>query len=218
MSRAALPACLPHALSTVPSGTDTDGGIPLYYFGSVQSAEVGGFVHVKECKDTMDIWKTYRKTAGAPVPQRPPAHCACVTLRRAARELAESQEQSGPGRLTPLFDRVRSSAGAPIRTRAREPTDVPVQCVQRVKEMGRYHILVVLTDGDVEDEREFGAALGKVRSAARTPARARPSSTDLGSLAQASCETPMSVVVVGIGDGPFGQIAKYDAYMPPEKK
>jgi len=127
---------------------DTDGGFPLYYFGSVQSAELGGFVHVKDCENTADLWQTYRKTVGR-------------------------QELSGPGRFTPLFERA----------------------VERTKALGRYHILLVFTDGDVEDQEEFGAALGK-----------------------ASAEVPLSVVVVGVGDGPFNQAEQFDDYMPAGKR
>jgi len=127
---------------------DTDGGFPLYYFGSVQAAELGGFVHVKDCENTADLWQTYRRTVG-------------------------KQELSGPGRFTPLFERA----------------------VERAKALGRYHILLVFTDGDVEDQNEFGAALGK-----------------------ASAEVPLSVVVIGVGDGPFNQAEQFDDYMPPGKR
>lgn len=60
---------------------NTDRDFPLYYFGSVQAAELGGYVHVKDCHNYMDLWHTYRETA-------------------------KTQDLSGPGRFLPILERV----------------------------------------------------------------------------------------------------------------
>ncbi len=59
-----------------------------------------------------------------------------------------------------------------------------------VRQTGTYHILFIVTDGEVNDEGETEKAI-----------------VDASSLA-------LSIVIVGVGDGPFDLMEKYDDHLP----
>ncbi|KAJ4460950.1 putative E3 ubiquitin-protein ligase RGLG3 [Paratrimastix pyriformis] len=64
--------------------------------------------------------------------------------------------------------------------------------VDTVRATGQYHILVVVTDGQVDDPKGDGAAIVM------------------------ASQYPLSIVVVGVGDGPWDEMRKFDDGVCPE--
>eukprot|EP00708_Paratrimastix_pyriformis_P003916 GAFH01002727.1.p1 GENE.GAFH01002727.1~~GAFH01002727.1.p1 ORF type:complete len:346 (-),score=38.96 GAFH01002727.1:46-990(-) len=62
--------------------------------------------------------------------------------------------------------------------------------VDTVRATGQYHILVVVTDGQVDDPKGDGAAIVM------------------------ASQYPLSIVVVGVGDGPWDEMRKFDDGLP----
>ena len=66
--------------------------------------------------------------------------------------------------------------------------------IEKVKETGHYHILLILTDGCVTDPEEHYPVLDEASN------------------------YPLSIVCVGIGDGPFDEMARLDDKMSSKRK
>jgi len=64
------------------------------------------------------------------------------------------------------------------------------EAVRRVSQTGKFHVLLILTDGMVQDEEEHYRALNR------------------------ASKFPLSIVCVGVGDGPWDEMQRFDHKMP----